>query len=42
VKRAVEWGTMSLPELLQQIVRNEGELNEIDRLLRLTGKRWPT
>lgn len=42
VKRAVEWGTMSLPELLQQIVRNEGELSEIDRLLRLTGKRWPT
>jgi len=42
VKRAVEWGTMSLPELLQQIVRNESELNEIDRLLRLTGKRWPT
>lgn len=42
VKRAVEWGNMSLPELLQQIVRNEGELNEIDRLLRLTGKRWPT
>jgi type VI secretion system protein ImpA len=41
VKRAVEWGTMDLPELLQQIVRNEGELNEIDRLLRLTGKRWP-
>lgn len=42
VKRAVEWGTLSLPELLQEIVRNEGELNEIDRLLRLTGKRWPT
>ena len=42
VKRAVEWGSMSLPELLQQIVRNEGELSEIDRLLRLTGKRWPT
>lgn len=42
VKRAVEWGTMGLPELLQQIVRNEGELSEIDRLLRLTGKRWPT
>lgn len=36
VKRAVEWGNMSLPELLQQIVRNEGELNEIDRLLQLT------
>ena len=42
VKRAVEWGNMSLPELLQQIVRNEGELSEIDRLLRLTGKGWPT
>ena len=42
LNRAVEWGTMSLPELLQQIVRNEGELNEIDRLLQLTGKRWPT
>lgn len=42
VKRAVEWGNMSLPELLQQIVRNEGEMNEIDRLLRLTGKGWPT
>ena len=42
VKRAVEWGNMSLPELLQQIVRHEGELDEIDRLLRLTGKRWPT
>ena len=42
VQRAVEWGNMSLPELLQQIVRNEGELDEIDRLLRLTGKRWTT
>ena len=42
VKRAVEWGSMSLPDLLQQIVRNEGEMDEIDRLLRLTGKRWPT
>ena len=42
VKRAVEWGNMSLPELLQQIVRSEGELDEIDRLLRLTGKEWPT
>jgi type VI secretion system protein ImpA len=39
VKRAVEWGNMSLPELLQQIVRNEGELTEIDRLLQLTVKR---
>src|ERR1044072_4231142 len=40
VKRAVEWGNMSLPELLQQIVRNEGELSEIDRLLQLTTKNW--
>lgn len=39
VKRAVEWGNMSLPELLQQIVRNEGELNEIDKLLQLTLKK---
>lgn len=39
VKRAVEWGNMSLPELLQQIVRNEGELSEIDRLLKLTGNK---
>ena len=39
IKRAVEWGNMSLPELLQQIVRNEGELTEIDRLLQLTVKR---
>src|SRR4029078_8731076 len=38
-KRGVEWGNMSLPELLQQIVRNEGELTEIDRLLRLTEQR---
>jgi type VI secretion system protein ImpA len=42
VKRAVEWGTMTLPELLQQIVRNESELSEMDKLLQLTGKRWPS
>ena len=42
VKRAVEWGSMSLPELLQQIVRNQGELDEIDKLLGLTGQKWPT
>jgi hypothetical protein len=28
-----------LAELFQQIVRNDGELEEIDRLLRLTGKK---
>ena len=39
VKRAVEWGHMSLFEVFQQIVRNEGEMEELDRLLRLTGKK---
>lgn len=38
VKRAVEWGHMNLADVLQQIVRNEGEMTEIDKLLRLTGK----
>jgi type VI secretion system ImpA family protein len=38
VKRAVEWGHMNLSEVLQQIVSNEGEMTEIDKLLRLTGK----
>jgi type VI secretion system protein ImpA len=37
VMRAVEWGGMSLQEVLQQIVRNDGEMQEINRLLRLTG-----
>lgn len=39
VQRAVEWGNMNLLEVFQQIVRNEGELEDIDRLLRLTGKK---
>lgn len=38
VKRAVEWGSMNLFDLLQQIIRNEGEMQEINRLLRLTNK----
>ncbi|HYJ45623.1 MAG TPA: type VI secretion system protein TssA [Pyrinomonadaceae bacterium] len=38
VQRAVEWGSMSLFELFQQIIRNEGEMQEINRLLRLTNK----
>lgn len=38
VKRAVEWGSMSLFEVFQQIIRNEGEMQEINRLLRLTNK----
>ena len=38
VRRAVEWGGMSLQEVLQQIVRNDGEMQEINRLLRLSGE----
>ena len=38
VKRAVEWGSMSLFEVFQQIIRNDGEMQEINRLLRLSGR----
>ena len=38
VRRAVEWGHMNLFDVLKQIVRNEGEMDEIDRLLRLSGR----
>ena len=38
VKRAVAWGSMSLLELFQQIIRNESEMQEINRLLRLASK----
>lgn len=38
VQRAVEWGSMSLFDLFQQIIRNEGEMQELNRLLRLTNK----
>ena len=38
IKRAVEWGSMSLFEVFQQIIRNEGEMQELNRLLRLTNK----
>ena len=38
VKRAVEWGHMNLFDVLKQIVRNDNEMEEIDRLLRLSGK----
>ena len=33
VKRAVAWGGMTLGELLQQVLRNPGELTELNRLL---------
>jgi type VI secretion system ImpA family protein len=33
VRRAIAWGSMSLEELLPELVRNQGELGEIFRLL---------
>lgn len=36
VRRAVEWGSMSLHEVLQQLVRNDAEMQELNRLLRLS------
>ena len=36
VRRAVEWGSMSLNEVLQQLVRNDAEMQELNRLLRLS------
>ncbi|MDQ1523761.1 MAG: type secretion system protein ImpA [Pyrinomonadaceae bacterium] len=38
VKRAVEWGSLSLSELYQQIIRNEGEMHELNRLLGLANR----
>ena len=38
VKRAVEWGDLNLPDLLKEIVRNQGEMSEIDRLLGFGGR----
>jgi type VI secretion system protein ImpA len=35
VKRAILWGSMSLPELLREVVRNQTELSEIFRLLEM-------
>jgi type VI secretion system protein ImpA len=35
VRRAVIWGGLSLGELLQQVLRNPGELGEMYRLLGL-------
>ncbi len=37
VKRAIGWGSLSLSELLPELIRNSGELSEIVRLLRLNG-----
>jgi type VI secretion system ImpA family protein len=35
VKRAIQWGSLSLPELLPELVRNQSELAELFRLLQL-------
>lgn len=35
VKRAILWGSLSLPELLPELVRNQAELSEIFRLLQI-------
>jgi type VI secretion system ImpA family protein len=35
VKRAVTWGSKSLEEILQELVRNNSELSEIYRLLQI-------
>jgi type VI secretion system protein ImpA len=35
VKRAVQWGNLSLPDLLPELVRNQSELAELFRLLQL-------
>ena len=38
VKRAIAWGSMSLEELLPQLVRNGAELTEVYRLLQIDRK----
>jgi type VI secretion system protein ImpA len=38
VKRAVDWGNMDLFEVFKQIIRNDTEMEEIDKLLRLSKK----
>jgi type VI secretion system protein ImpA len=35
VKRAILWGSLSLPQLLREVVRNQTELSEIYRLLEI-------
>ncbi|HZS44226.1 MAG TPA: type VI secretion system protein TssA [Blastocatellia bacterium] len=38
IKRAVTWGSMSLFEIFSQVIRNDGELQELNRLLRMVDK----
>lgn len=35
IRRAVNWGRMPLPELMQEILREEGDLNRMTTLLGL-------
>jgi type VI secretion system ImpA family protein len=41
VRRAIAWGSMSLQELLPELVRNQGELAEIFRLLNVRPPEGP-
>jgi predicted component of type VI protein secretion system len=41
VKRAIQWGSLSLPELLPELVRNQSELAELFRLLQLGETKKP-
>jgi type VI secretion system protein ImpA len=41
VKRAIQWGNLSLPELLPELVRNQSELAELFRLLQLGDTKKP-
>jgi type VI secretion system protein ImpA len=37
LRRAVNWGRMPLPELMAEIIREEGDLNRLGHLLGLNG-----
>lgn len=38
VKRAITWGSMSLYEVLNQVIRNDNELQELNRLFRFVNE----
>jgi type VI secretion system protein ImpA len=39
IKRAVNWGQMSLPELMAEVIREEGDLNKLVNLLGMVDNR---
>ena len=42
IRRAVRWGRMPLPELMEEIVQEEGDLNQLFKLVaRAPGKQQP-